>query len=115
MPVSEGATDGTTDSELALNAALERELALTSECLQYRKRELRWTISIIVLSGAAFAVAVMGDRPLTLALIDLDHFKKIYEACVGDRKTHRAAPSVLQEALSEEVKELTHAHPRSGR
>jgi diguanylate cyclase (GGDEF)-like protein len=130
MPVSEPAIHSTADRESALNAALERELALTSERLQYRKRELRWMISIIVLSGvvlvlltcllvantrhrrallvlaeqdgltglpnrrrtvekatAAFAAAVMGDRPLTVALIDLDHFKKINDRCghaVGD-------------------------------
>jgi diguanylate cyclase (GGDEF)-like protein len=266
-PASERATNGITDSESALNAALERELALTSERLQYRKRELRWMISIIALSGAvlvlltcllivnirhrrallvlaeqddltglpnrrrtveeataAFTAAVMADRPLTLALIDLDHFKKINDRCghaVGDhvlkefarlsrgvlraadtlgrwggeefllvlpdtqiesavaimqrlqsafadvrlpepehdlrvsfsaglatrtphaqsldelivradaalyeaknggrnllrldRETHRVAPSVLQQALSEGVKELSHAHPRSRR
>jgi diguanylate cyclase (GGDEF)-like protein len=128
--VATPATHITTDREIALNAALERELALTSERLQYRKRELRWMVSIIALSGvvlalltwmlvtnvrhrrellmlaeqdgltglpnrrrtaekatAALAAAAVGHRPLTLALIDLDHFKRINDRCghaVGD-------------------------------
>ena len=146
-PRPERATPGIADRESALNAALERELALTSERLQYRKRELRWTISIIVLSGVvlvlltcllvansrhrrallvladqdgltglpnrrrtvekattAFAAAVKGGRPLTVALIDLDHFKKINDCCghaVGDHVLKEFASisrGVLREA-----------------
>jgi hypothetical protein len=39
------ANAGMTGREGALNAVLERELVLTSERLQYRKRELCWCCS----------------------------------------------------------------------
>ena len=79
-PRPERATPGIADRESALNAALERELALTSERLQYRKRELRWTISIIVLSGVVLVlltcllVANSRHRRALLVLADQDGF-----------------------------------------
>jgi diguanylate cyclase (GGDEF)-like protein len=119
------------DPEAVHIAALQRELAFTSERLKYRRRELRWTVAIIALAGivvallvwmlrvnlrhrrellrlaeqdsltglpnrrcaaerasAALASSAVSSRPVTIALIDLDHFKSINDRCghaVGDR------------------------------
>ena len=45
-----------TGREIARIVALQRELALTSERLQYRRKELRWTVTIIVLAGVVVAL-----------------------------------------------------------
>jgi diguanylate cyclase (GGDEF)-like protein len=124
-----------TDREIERNAALQRELALSTERLERRRQELRWTVVIIALSGLVIALlawllnanlryrrellrlanqdvltglpnrrratelatealssAAAEHRAVTIALIDLDHFKSI-----NDRYGHAIGDQVLKE------------------
>ena len=127
------------DHEIALNTALQHELALTTERLERRRDELRFTVAVLALGGLVIGLlawmlvanrryhrellrlaaqdsltglpnrrrtvekanlaltAAMGKgRPVTIALIDLDHFKNINDT-YGHAVEEEGGDHVLQE------------------